>query len=821
MLLSGLDSFSQSLIFGYLGAHLIVRLWLTGDAHLRLKMRQSVREFVLTTDFVSPTPLNFLLSTFASISDVYSSFSIEEGEADSFYCPGEVRWELFPRRLRSVNVPHYMPLTQAQLCLFPTLMSLTARVPYPALTGLELPSTITHLELRIFRTPEPAPADLLPLIRQLPLGVRHLSISGASVECNADDAPLDFRHLPLEYFSIPTVECRSVTPTLWGMLPPSLTYISTTLYDLEDQMEPSPRSLSKHFPRLVHLSTRMFPKHVADNITPWDDLPATLISMSSTRPERSKSARSIRAADRLAARSRNFLVDKLSLLCPAQITSPSPSNKFAKLSVFTGMDTLRVIDYTEEQWRKDGAEFAALHASSDSSSLASSSSDLYAHLEQFKHANDASSSSQGLQHETTPKPYWLLEPLQRFACLQTLSFPAFLSATELRCLPKTLTSLKMGVKLTRTGGTLNLLSPLDHDAWPPLLRAFSLRIDYDPREALDSDRHILDLAIFPPRLDSLTLELFSAVDHVLTSERQHYELALEDHHTRFPFIMGDLLHLTKLQKLHIFAESYGKEATRFDRLPLFTSPLQLPTSLTSLKTSRPLGFSSSVIWDGWDEVSGTHRFDKLLELDLGAEYSNVLGAQIRVQRYLKLPKDEFGEPLKVGAEGEGEDGDIPLWLRPSPVDLNNPLVINSGIDTRIIPRLPRTLTDLRIHCNPLREPWSDSLVQALPRNLRTLDLYAGSAIPFEGNTASCLQYLPPKLLNFRFQAAADSYTITATPSDHMDFIPGGLPFYDIEHDYSYKRYTEYCRKQHAARYEAYLHSKDPSPLLLVQRDLVQ
>lgn len=767
MSLSGLDTYSQSLVFEYLGADDIVRLWLSGNTRLRLRMRQSVRSFHLVMNFSLPAPFNLFLATFASISPSYSSFHmLHYYESNYYYIPGVVNWNLFPPQLRALHLPSTIRLMQSQLKPFPVLESLFCCME---IDDLELPDTLTKLDLT-HSSPVSTVGNAATLIDKLPPRLRHLSLTSATVERKPHDAPLDLRHLPLEYFYVPIIMCSSATPTLWGMLPPTLTYISTSLYDLNHQLEPSPRSLSIAFPRLVHLKTRMDPAHITGNIIPWDNVPPTLTSVSAQRPER-VSRGSVRSSNRAAAAAQSFLFKMLARLCPTQISSAESGSRYSKLALFTAAESYDLDAYTESQWQTD-CSTAATHPSSYVPSTA------------YTLATSASDS-------TSTTLYWVLEPLQRFTRLQTLNLPVFLSAVELSCLPKTITSLKLVAKLLHQEINLNAISPLDHASWPSLLSSLHIVMAYNPFDAQDASKPILDLAIFPSRLTSLELVLSERYPDGAPPDFPPIEGI-----TRFPWISGDLLHMTGLQRLRIGVAAFGKNQQPLDRIPIFSSHLQLPTSLTALINEKPIGISSSVIWDGWDEKTGKHYFDKLTVLDLGDEYSRVLGAQIRLQRFLRLQKD-----------GQLEHKDQTVWLQPSDADLNNPLITNAGIDTRIIYRLPRTLTKLRMLCNPLREPWSDELIKALPRNLTSLNLYAGSSIPFVGNTASCLQYLPPKLIHFRFVAAADSYSMTATPEDHLLYVPRSLAYYDDLHEYPSARHREYCAEVHQTRYKQYLVSE--------------
>lgn len=521
----------------------------------------------------------------------------------------------------------------------------------------------------------------------------------------------------LEYFHLNVLRCDVAADCPWKFFPQSLTYLSVKFYDdIQGCLVNAPSSLSLRFPRLVEFRAMIPLWNLYDGLL---DMPASLEVLYVM--QHMNLVRGV-ATQRSRKQVKEFFQSPGMLQKASQLRSVQSVSDTILLEYYTGLEALEFDDIRDDK----------------------------------------------------------IPQITRFTRLQTLSVPTFLSADELKMLPKTITSLGMLAELS-SAEFLSAATSIDHSAWPPLLDALTITVNYDQHEY----RRIgtLHLEILPSTLTSLTFLLqprLSTIGNILPIFNR----------SRFRYIKGDLLHMNRLETLQIGnATTHRAVIDNFAYSPLFTSPMQLPQSLTSLASDHHSGFSVNVIADGWDATTGLHRFDKLKTLLFGRDYPKPLtspekpNSALPSSHHASKPQDAAPAPHKyaittlfsVGASHEH----------------------SYGLDTQLFKLLPRNLEHLRMSCAASSQPWSDEIIKSLPRKLLVLELLEIREIRFESETTSCLQHLPSNLIALSFKSDTFPSSGDATslfPADFWTYLPLSIPHLDINpviKDAQTRRYIEH------------------------------
>ena len=728
MALYTLDTASLCRIFAFLDAQKLLELDFTGNSALRAKLRSCITDFIVPWTSFARAPLSSFAAAFNQISTNPKLFRVSREYPQTHSDPGDkLDWNLLPKALKAIEIDTHsrvaLPAPTTPFGdLFPALQSLWLQgVDFPQSVDW-VPQTLTSLTL-YSSTDEIALGRILD---HLPPQLAHLVLPGGVIR-SAGDPPLNFRHLPLESVNlfITTHEKRME----WSFLPNTCTDIELTVMDPDNGNNvlrgPSRTSFKALFPQLRAINASfaaLVPESVHDLVI---DFPNTLTSFSTSYyvPESigglpfpySGASSTSNVNGNKEKTLVEFFCDHFASRFGHQIRSLMAFPAFSlskKLQFFPLLELWMFLRSTGD---------FDIDIDIDRLGVEDEEADIAASVQR------CSSIGSGYLK--------LLAQYNKASCLK-LRMDFFPTSSDLLILPLTVVSLSITHSIsTHTQHLYRDIKPSD---WPVSLRELDLRFKY--AEPATSSQPNFNLSCLPNCLKSISLGIIDA--------QVRYE-SLEDEQKQNPFITGSLAHISVLETLYI-TESI------FDRRYIFSSPEDLPSSLTSLSRTHN-AFSNDFVLLPADGNISDFRFPNLVSIGLCYWYD--------------------GEPPVRNFIG----GHLDLEYLQALHDYDQRCAVH-GLNTALFARLPPNLTSLEAFVLPSSPKWNSQILASLPRSLTSLSLSNAAAVRFEDDTASSLSFLPPKLESFCFGSpgSAASY-----PPDFVSCTPPGIKkTFSVPHDLS-------------------------------------
>lgn len=692
MSLTALDALTIEQIFNFLEFDNIARLFMCGNRVLNAQLRARVKSFRLRLPKIDdPRSLADLFKSFVSICADPQSFDLEKDTPNFRRLDVAYLWHLLPRNLKRLSLPIQLDeQALGALEAFPTLEHLQlkgmARCPSPII----LPSTLTSLhigEVQDFLSPSYAINELLT---NLPPQLETLVLSMSVGYTGA--APLNLRHLPLRTVRIGRI--KPTQPLEWSFLPSTVTYLHICIerdYDFYgEHYQLPPSSWSELFPDLVHLATNyesLCLHHTTGNFS--YDFPPSFTSL-----------RAIGAGLHQGQVQHDFFVEKLVRLY---------GHSMLKLEeVYPPIEL--AMKYCPHLADIDLCKSSYSPYESDTESLLALGSQTSAIVKEH------------LPTEPLPMLFEYLGGMQR---LTSLAFDWIPTSEQLRLLPRSLQSVRIEQRFGKETSSPYVQPSIASSDWPVNIVKFDLALRY---HSISKSDIAFDWRSLPSTLLSLRISISypsrdGVSDEIETSDNEGSEPLKDDGVTkRYPFLSGDLSFMKQLERLYVTGAEYDPHSP-IREFELFSSHLELPSSLTSIIQTKDIGFSENLIISAHNVYDDTHYFQNLKQLKLG-----LLG-----DRY-------------YGAD--------------------------RGMSTRLFYHLPPRLEEFEITCDSGSPGWSSHLIRALPRSLKLLHLFNAFTVKFDEDPSLALKELPPNLvlLTLMGGVVSEAYENKQLFSKHLPFI---------------------------------------------------
>lgn len=244
MSLAALDRYSLRLIFALVDFDALARLNLSGNANLRLKMRQEVHQFEFHRESCSPVSCDALIASFMALSSQQDTFRLADWDrASSDLVRETVDWSRLPTTITALTIPSRLSfdLRSSLPLRFPSLRSLSLLRDLPTLSGYKSDAILQSVDTE--------------LLYHLPSTLTHLSIDATLRAMVLKPPMFDWSELPLEYVSLPKLRCTFVLDyNAWRAFPSSLRHLQVEIVAKNRLLE-APPSFALLFPQLIRLVT--------------------------------------------------------------------------------------------------------------------------------------------------------------------------------------------------------------------------------------------------------------------------------------------------------------------------------------------------------------------------------------------------------------------------------------------------------------------------------------------------------------------------------------------------------------------------------------